>query len=98
MIAGNLLIAYHGCDATTRDDLVTGAIPCLAQSRNRYDWLGPGAYFFEGDDRRALKFAMFNSSLDGNTRRAIDFKEGDAIDAKALKGLIRAAMALNASK
>jgi hypothetical protein len=58
MIAGNLLIAYHGCDATTRDDLVTGAIPCLAQSRNRYDWLGPGAYFFEGDDRRALKFAI----------------------------------------
>ena len=41
---------------------------------------------------------MFNSSLDGNTRRAIDFKEGDAIDAKALKGLIRAAIALNASK
>jgi len=41
---------------------------------------------------------MFNSSLDGNTRRAIDFKEGDAIDAKALTGLIRAAVALNQSK
>ena len=41
---------------------------------------------------------MFNSSLDGNTRRAIDFKEGDAIDAKALTGLIRAAAALNASQ
>ena len=41
---------------------------------------------------------MFNSSLDGNTRRAIDFKEGDAIDAKALQGLIRAAVALNRSK
>ena len=41
---------------------------------------------------------MFNSSLDGNTRRAIDFKEGDAIDAKALQGLIRAAIALNRSK
>ena len=41
---------------------------------------------------------MFNSSLDGNTRRAIDFKEGNAIDAKALKGLIRAAIALNAAK
>ena len=41
---------------------------------------------------------MFNSSLDGNTRRAIDFKEGDAIDAKALKGLIRGAIALNAAK
>ena len=41
---------------------------------------------------------MFNSSLDGNTRRAIDFKEGDGIDAKALQGLIRAAIALNRSK
>ena len=41
---------------------------------------------------------MFNASLDGNTRRAIDFKEGDEIDAKALKALIRGAIALNASK
>ena len=40
---------------------------------------------------------LFNSSLDGNTRRAIDFHEGDKIDGKALKALIRAAMALNMS-
>jgi hypothetical protein len=40
---------------------------------------------------------LFNSSLDGNTRRAIDIHEGDAIDAKALKALIRAAAAFNAS-
>jgi len=38
---------------------------------------------------------LFNSSLEGNTRRAIDFHEGDAIDEKALKALIRAAVALN---
>jgi hypothetical protein len=38
---------------------------------------------------------LFNSSLEGNTRRAIDFHEGDKIDEKALKGLIRAAVALN---
>jgi hypothetical protein len=38
---------------------------------------------------------LFNSSLDGNTRRAIDFKEGDTVDEKALKALIRAAVALN---
>src|SRR5262245_47615853 len=37
---------------------------------------------------------LFNSSLDGNTRRAIDFHEGDEIDEKALKALIRAAVAL----
>src|SRR5213079_839320 len=40
---------------------------------------------------------LFNSSLDGNTRRAIDFHEGDKIDEKALKALIRAAVALNAT-
>ena len=41
---------------------------------------------------------LFNSSLDGNTRRAIDFHEGDKIDEKALKALIRAAVALNKAK
>jgi hypothetical protein len=41
---------------------------------------------------------LFNSGLDGNTRRAIDFHETDSIDEKALKALIRAAAALNTSK
>jgi hypothetical protein len=41
---------------------------------------------------------IFNSSLEGNTRRAIDFHEGDTIDEKALKALIRAAVALNTSR
>ena len=40
---------------------------------------------------------LFNSSLDGNTRRAIDYREGDEIDADALKALIRAAVAQNKS-
>ena len=40
---------------------------------------------------------LFNSSLEGNTRRAIDFHAGDKIDEKALKALIRAAVALNTS-
>ena len=39
---------------------------------------------------------LFNSSLDGNTRRAIDFREGEKIDEEALKALVRAAVALNA--
>ena len=41
---------------------------------------------------------LFNSSLDGNTRRAIDFHEGEGIDEDALKSLVRAAVALNVSK
>jgi hypothetical protein len=41
---------------------------------------------------------LFNSSLDGNARRAIDLHEGDKINEKAFKALIRAAVALNTSK
>jgi hypothetical protein len=40
---------------------------------------------------------LFNASLEGNTRRAIDFHEGDKIDERALKALIRAAVAMNIS-
>ncbi|KWK14917.1 DUF1801 domain-containing protein [Burkholderia stagnalis] len=41
---------------------------------------------------------LFNSSLEGNTRRAIDFREGEKIDETALKALVKAAAALNQSK
>jgi hypothetical protein len=41
---------------------------------------------------------LFNASLEGNVRRAIDFREGDAVDAEAPKALVRAAVALNRSK
>jgi hypothetical protein len=40
---------------------------------------------------------LFNASLEGNTRRALDIREGDKIDEKAFKALIRAAVALNMS-
>jgi hypothetical protein len=41
---------------------------------------------------------LFNSSLEGNARRAIDFHEGEKINEKALKALVRAAVALNVSR
>ena len=41
---------------------------------------------------------LFNASLEGNTRRAIDLREGDPIDAEALKALVRAAADLNATR
>lgn len=41
---------------------------------------------------------LFNASLDGSTRRAIDFREGGKVDEKALKDLVRAAVTLNASR
>ncbi|KRB23315.1 MULTISPECIES: DUF1801 domain-containing protein [Mesorhizobium] len=42
--------------------------------------------------------ALFNSSLEGNTRRAIDFQKGEEVDEEAFKALVRAAVALNKSK
>ena len=52
--------------------------------------------FFKGASLKDPR-KLFNSSLDGNVRRAIDIHEGEAIDAAALKTLIRAAVALNTS-
>jgi len=52
--------------------------------------------FFKGASLKDPR-KLFNSSLDGNVRRAIDIHEGEAINAAALKALIRAAVALNAS-
>jgi len=52
--------------------------------------------FFEGASLKDPA-KLFNSSLDGNTRRAIDIHEGEEIDANAFKALIRAAVALNRS-
>ena len=56
--------------------------------------------FFKGaalEDTGKATAKLFNSSLDGNVRRAIDIHEGEGIDANAFKALIRAAVALNTS-
>ncbi len=53
--------------------------------------------FFKGASL-ADPAGLFNSSLDGNTRRAIDFHEGEKVNEKALKALVRAAVELNTSK
>lgn len=55
---GQLVVAYHGCDRTTEDALVSGELQHLSPSNNPYDWLGPGIYFFQDDWRRALMFAQ----------------------------------------
>lgn len=73
MITGELLLAYHGCDVTTRDDLISRRINMLDPSRNTYDWLGPGIYFFENDLRRAMNFATESAAHPARmyTRRPI---------------------------
>jgi hypothetical protein len=53
--------------------------------------------FFKGAALQDVS-GLFNSSLEGNTRRAIDFHESDAIDEKAFQALVREAVALNESK
>ncbi|MGE0179697.1 MAG: DUF1801 domain-containing protein [Sphingomonas sp.] len=74
-------------------------------------WEGGGGIVCTGEtyrDKVKLTFAngaaiddpagLFNASLDGNMRRAIDLGQGDGIDGKALQALVRAAVALNARK
>lgn len=57
MNGGQLVLAYHGCDESIRDLLVSGELAHLDPSSNRYDWLGEGVYFFENDPKRAMLFA-----------------------------------------
>ena len=64
---GQLVVAYHGCDRTTENALVSGDLQHLDASDNLYDWLGPGVYFFQDDWRRALMFAQ--ASAEQPTRR-----------------------------
>jgi hypothetical protein len=57
LVNQGLVIGYHGCDESVRDQLVDRSLPHLFQSKNPYDWLGDGIYFFENDYDRALHFA-----------------------------------------
>ena len=74
-----------------------------ARLGRRRDYLHRGGIQGEGEADLAKgaaladPTALFNSSLEGNTRRAIDFPEGAKIDEKAFKALIREAIALNTS-
>ncbi|MEG0921998.1 MAG: hypothetical protein RSD57_12425 [Comamonas sp.] len=58
---GQLVLAFHGCDISTRDALIRGDLHTLDHSTNPYDWLGTGIYFFLSDHERALKLAKFVS-------------------------------------
>lgn len=51
-----LIIGFHGCDKSVRDKVIAGKLS-LNQSKNRYDWLGNGIYFWENNQQRALSYA-----------------------------------------
>lgn len=55
-LATSFVLAYHGCEQSVANRAVSGDIDIL-QSERAYDWLGPGAYFWESDPIRALEWA-----------------------------------------
>ena len=54
-----LILGFHGCDQTVRDEIVSMEGGMLLPSSNNYDWLGHGVYFWENNSKRALEFAKF---------------------------------------
>lgn len=60
--SGNgLIIGFHGCDKEIRDKIISTKGEVLKVSKNEYDWLGQGIYFWEGNAQRALNFATYLS-------------------------------------
>lgn len=52
-----LVLGFHGCDREVGEKVLRGEVEHLAISKNEYDWLGDGIYFWENDPQRALEFA-----------------------------------------
>lgn len=62
-LATAFVLGYHGCERSTAERAVQGEIDLL-QSDKSYDWLGPGAYFWESDPQRALEWARARDHAD----------------------------------
>lgn len=77
-----LVLGFHGCDESVGDQLLRGEITHLAASKNKYDWLGDGIYFWENDPLRALEFAQAGNRKATNARGYIakPFVLGAVID------------------
>ena len=56
-VRGNLILAFHGCDRSVRDKIVSNPDKSLKPSENSFDWLGHGIYFWENNPTRALEYA-----------------------------------------
>ncbi|PHS66978.1 MAG: hypothetical protein COB12_04770 [Flavobacterium sp.] len=59
--ANGLIIGFHGCDLAVRDKIISTEGEVLKMSKNDYDWLGKGIYFWEGNCQRAMNFATYLS-------------------------------------
>jgi hypothetical protein len=60
----NLVLGYHGCERETGLKIIRQEERHLSSSRNKYDWLGHGVYFWENDPQRALEWATKNPKID----------------------------------
>lgn len=65
------LLGFHGCDQSVGEAILSGEVKYLTPSRNDYDWLGTGIYFWEGNPERALQFAMERAVGGRNSRGVI---------------------------
>ncbi len=70
-IASGLVIGFHGCDRSLGEALIRRERKHLLLSRNDYDWLGTGIYFWEGNALRALQFAEERARGGKNSRGTI---------------------------
>jgi hypothetical protein len=64
-VGGQTVVAYHGCDIKIGSKIIEGEIMHLSPSKNPYDWLGDGIYFFEDDLLRAQVFAKAAAAAPG---------------------------------
>jgi hypothetical protein len=55
--SSGLVLGFHGCDREVGEKVLKGEVDHLTMSKNDYDWLGEGIYFWENDPQRALEFA-----------------------------------------
>ena len=80
----SFVLGFHGCDREIGEAVLNGEIPHLEFSRNDYDWLGEGVYFWESSPARALDFARERAAGGRNSRGAISdpFVVGAILDLK----------------
>ncbi|KAA0590364.1 hypothetical protein J2848_006482 [Azospirillum lipoferum] len=57
-LSNPFVLGYHGCRRTVGEDILAGKVPHLLDSRNKWDWLGSGVYFWEADPRRGYEWAL----------------------------------------
>ncbi len=82
-LATAFVLGYHGCEKAVADAIIGSDTQHLAPSRQDYDWLGSGIYFWEADPRRALEWAA------GRGLRARSHAEIAVINPDCIKGYFR---------